>query len=289
MPIDAKTVAELRRRTGLPMMKCKDALEGAGGDLTLAEENLRKEGHKTIDKLKDREMKEGLVFTAEDKGAHAAVAVLCETDFVARSADFQQFGEMLAKCVLAAAPADKGTGDALQGLRLQDGRTVKDHLDDLVGKRIRENMRIGSFARFKPQPGGYIGIYVHHNRKIASLVDFEGRDVPASAPARDLAKDLGMQIAFQHQLMALESKELPPEWVAKEREIFLAQVQDMPEGKRAQIAEGKLAKRMKEVVLLDQPFIKDEKSSVKQRVDAVAKEAGITLRLRRFARIGAGA
>jgi elongation factor Ts len=270
-------------------MKCKEALAGAGGDLTIAEENLRKEGFKTIDKLASREMKEGLVFTAEDKGAVAAVAVLCETDFVARSADVQQFGEMLARCVLASAPADQGTGDALQDLKLEDGRTVKDHLEDLVGKRIRENMKVGSFARFKPQPGGYIGIYVHHNKKIASLVDLEGKDIASKAPVKELAKDLGMQIAFQHQLMALESKELPPEWVAKEREIFVAQVQDMPENKRAQIAEGKLAKRMKEVVLLDQPFIKDDKSSVKQRVDAVAKEAGIELRLRRFARIGAGA
>jgi elongation factor Ts len=289
MSIDAKTVAELRRRTGLPMMKCKEALSTAAGDLTLAEENLRKEGFKTIDKLKDREMKEGFVFTAEGKGAIAAVAVLCETDFVARSGDVQQFGEMLARGVLAGAPSDQGAGDALHGLKLEDGRTVKDHLDDLVGKRVRENMKIGSFARFRPQQNGYVGIYVHHNKKIASLVDFEGKDAATRAPVKDLAKDLGMQIAFQHQLMALESTELAPEWVAKEREIFLAQVQDMPEGKRAQIAEGKLAKRMKEVVLLDQPFIKDDKSSVKQRVDAVAKEAGTTLRLRRFARIGAGA
>ncbi|MCK6461160.1 MAG: translation elongation factor Ts [Planctomycetes bacterium] len=289
MSIDAKTVAELRRRTGLPMMKCKEALEAAGADLTLAEENLRKEGHKTIDKLKDREMKEGLVFIAESKGATAAVAVLCETDFVARSADVQQFGEMLAKGVLASAPSDQGAGDALHGLKLEDGRTVSAHLEDLVGKRIRENMKIGSFARFKPQPGGYVGLYVHHNRKIACLVDLEGKDVAASAAAKDLAKDIGMQIAFHSQLLALEPKELDAAWVAKEREIFLAQVQDMPEAKRAQIAEGKLAKRLKEVVLLDQPFLKDEKMSVKQRVEAVAKGAGTTLRVRRFARVGAGA
>lgn len=289
MAIDAKTVAELRRRTGLPMMKCKEALAAAGGDLALAEENLRKEGFKTIDKLKDREMKEVLVFTAEEKGAVAAVAVLCETDFVARSADFQQFGEMLAKGVLAAAPADQGAGDALHALRLSDGKTVKEHLDDLVGKRIRENMKIGAFARFRPQPGGYVGIYVHHNRKVASLVDFEGKDLAARAPVKELANDLGMQIAFHAQLLALDSKELDPQWVAKEREIFLAQVQEMPEGKRAQIAEGKLGKRLKEVVLLDQPFIKDEKSSVKQRVEAVAKQAETPLRIRRFARVGAGA
>lgn len=289
MPIDAKTVAELRRRTGLPMMKCKEALEAAGGDLTLAEENLRKEGFKTIDKLAGREMKEGFVFTVEEKGTIAAVAVLCETDFVARSADVQQFGEMLARGVLAAAPSDRGAGDALHGLKLADGRTVKDHLDDLVGKRVRENMKIGAYARFVPQPGGYVGVYVHHNKKIACLVDLEGKDLAAKAAVKELAKDLGMQIAFHAQLLALAPEELDAAWVAKEREIFLAQVQDMPEGKRAQIAEGKLAKRLKEVVLLEQPFLKDEKQSVKQRVDAVAKEAGTTLRLRRFARIGAGA
>jgi elongation factor Ts len=288
MGVDAKTVAELRRRTGLPMLKCKEALEAAGGDLALAEENLRKEGHKTIDKLKDREMKEGVVFTAEEKGAVAAVAVLCETDFVARSADVQQFGEMLAKDLLARAPSDQGQGDALHGMKLADGKTVKDHLDDLVGKRIRENMKIGAFARFKPQPGGYVGLYVHHDKRVASLVDLEGKDLGTKPPVKDLTKDLGMQITFQSQLMALDAKELDPAWVAKEREIFLAQVQDMPEAKRAQIAEGKLAKRLKEVVFLDQPFIKDEKVSVKQRAEAIAKQAETTVRIRRFARVGAG-
>lgn len=288
MTIDAKIVAELRRRTGLPMMKCKEALTGASGDLTLAEENLRKEGFKTIDKLKDREMKEGLVFTAEEKGSVAAVAVLCETDFVARSADFQKFGEMLAKDLLAKAPADQGSGDALSGMKLSDGRTVKDHLDDLVGKRVRENMKIGAFARFKPQ-GSYVGVYVHHNKRIASLVELEGKDLAAKAPVKELAKDLGMQIAFHAQLLALDPKELDAAWVAKEREIFVAQVQDMPEAKRAQIAEGKLGKRMKEVVLLEQPFLKDEKSSVKQRVETVAKEVATPVRIRRFARVGAGA
>jgi elongation factor Ts len=157
------------------------------------------------------------------------------------------------KDLLTLAPADAGEGDELAEVRLSDKRTVKEHLDDLVGSRIRENMRIGSFARFRPE-GSFIGAYVHHNRKIACLVELEGADLGARAPARELANDLGMQIAFH-----------------------------------AQIAEGKLAKRLKEVVLLDQPFLKDEKVSVKQRVEAVAKEAGTPIRIRRFARIGAGA
>jgi elongation factor Ts len=148
-------------------------------------------------------------------------------------------------------------------------------------------MKIGGFARFRPQ-GGYVGLYLHHDRRIASLVDLEGKDLGAKAPVKELTKDLGMQIAFQHGLLALDAKAIPAEWIAKEREIFLAQVQDMPEAKRGQIAEGKLAKRLKEVVLHDAPFLKDEKSSVKQRVEAVAKEAGTPVRIRRFARVGAG-
>jgi elongation factor Ts len=195
---------------------------------------------------------------------------------------------MLAKDLLAKAPSDQGDGAALLAVKLSDGRTVQQHLDDLVGSRIRENMKIGSFARFRPQ-GSYVGTYVHHNRKIACLIELEGADLGSRPAAKELANDLGMQVAFHAQLLALEKGGLDAAWLDKEREIFLAQAQEMPEGKRAQVAEGKLAKRIKEVVLLDQPFLKDEKVSVKQRVEAVAKQAETPIRIRRFARIGAGA
>jgi elongation factor Ts len=288
MAIDAKLVAELRRRTGLPMMKCKQALVDGGGDVEEAEERLRKEGHKTIDKLKGREMKEGLVFThAGDEGV-AAVAVLCETDFVARSGDFTAFGEMLVKGLYADAPAERGDGASLASLGLADGRTVAEHLDELVGSKVRENMMLGSFACFKTGQG-YVANYVHHNGRIACLVELSGETLGEHEPVRTLGNELGMQIAFHAQLRALVGDELDAEWVAKEREIYLAQVQDMPEERREKIAEGKLAKRLKEVVLLDQPFIKNEKESVKQHVAAVAKEAGTAIEVRRFARIAAGA
>ena len=288
MAIDAKLVAELRRRTGLPMMKCKQALVDGEGDIEKAEERLRKEGHKTIDKLKGREMKEGLVFThAGDEGV-AAVAVLCETDFVARSGDFIAFGEALAKALYAGAPADRGDGETIAGFGLPDGRTVAQHLDELVGSKIRENMKVGEYACFKTGQG-YVSNYVHHNGKIACLVELGGEALGEHEPVRTLGNELGMQIAFHAQLRALDRNGLDAEWVGKEREIFLAQVQDMPEERRDKIAEGKLAKRLKEVVLLDQPFIKNEKESVKQHVAAVAKEAGTDVEVRRFARIAAGA
>lgn len=288
MAIDAKLVAELRRRTGLPMMKCKQALVDGEGDIEKAEERLRKEGHKTIDKLKGREMKEGLVFThAGDEGV-AAVAVLCETDFVARSGDFIAFGEALAKQLYDAAPADRGAGDSLADFGLVDGRTVAQHLDELVGSKIRENMKVGEYACFKTGQG-YVANYVHHNTRIACLVELGGETLGEHEAVRTLGNELGMQIAFHAQLRALDQDGLDAGWVNKEREIFLAQVQNMPEDRRDKIAEGKLAKRLKEVVLLDQPFIKNEKESVKGHVAAVAKEAGTDIEVRRFARIAAGA
>lgn len=288
MAIDAKLVAELRRRTGLPMMKCKQALVAGDGDIEKAEEQLRKEGHKTIDKLKGREMKEGLVFTHSGDEGVAAVAVLCETDFVARSGDFVAFGEALARQLYEAAPADRGDGESLAGFGLADGRTVAQHLDELVGSKIRENMKVGEYACFKTTQG-YVASYVHHNTKIACLVELGGETLGEHEIVRTLGHELGMQIAFHSQLRALDRDGLDEEWVGKEREIFLAQVQDMPEERRDKIAEGKLAKRLKEVVLLEQPFIKNEKASVKQHVAAVAKEAGTAVEVRRFARIAAGA
>jgi elongation factor Ts len=269
-------------------MKCKQALVDGDGDLEKAEERLRKEGHKTIDKLKGREMKEGLVFRHTGDGGVAAVAVLCETDFVARSGDFVAFGEALVKSLFDAAPADRGDGDSLAAFRLADGRTVAEHLDELVGSKIRENMKVGEYACFKTAQG-YVANYVHHNGKIACLVELAGESLGEHEAVRTLGHELGMQIAFHAQLRALDQDGLDAEWVDKEREIFLAQVQNMPEDRRDKIAAGKLAKRLKEVVLLDQPFIKNEKESVKQHVAAIAKEAGTDVEVRRFARIAAGA
>lgn len=289
MEISAKLVAELRKRTGLPLMKCKQALVDAGGDIDVAMDNLRKAGEKTIDKLKDREMKEGLVFRHVAEDGAAAVAVLCETDFVARSGDFVAFGEDLVKQLFANAPADQGDGASLASFQLSDGRTVQEHLDELVGSKIRENMKLGDWARFRA-PDGLVSTYVHHNQKIACLVELAGENLAGHDAVAAMGNDLGMQVAFHAGVQALTQDGIDPAWIEKEREIFVAQVQDMPEERRGKIAEGKLAKKLKEVVLLDMPFIKAEgKESVAEHVAAVAKETGTGVTVKRFARIGAGA
>ena len=282
--IDAKLVAELRKRTGLPMMKCKSALVDAGGDIEAAADGLRKQGVKAADKVASRELKEGRVFTWADGSGACAVSVLCQTDFVAANDEVISFGEMLAKDLFANAPSDSGDGASLAQFKLSDGRTVEEVHKDFALK-IRENIQVGEFARFRPE-NGMVSSYVHHNSKIACLIEFGGREIDVDA-VQELGRDLGMQVAFHKEVRALTRDGIDEDWIAKEREIFVAQVQEMPEEKRGMIAEGKLSKRLKDVVLLEQPFIKDEKVSVKQRIESVAKAASIELELVRFARIGA--
>jgi elongation factor Ts len=288
MEITAKMVAELRARTGLPMMKCKKALVEADGDIETAIDNLRKEGEKTIGKLSSREMKEGLVFTHQDDAGAAAVSILCETEPVATSAPIGEFGGMLVKDIYAKAPADTGTGADIADLELSDGRKVSAVLDEFVGSTIRENMKIGAFARFKPS-NGVVSVYVHHNKKVAVLVELEGEGLAAHDAIGELGNDLGMHIAWNSDVQSLTRDGIDPEWIAKEREIFMAQVENMPEDKREKIAEGKLSKRLKDVVLLEQPFVKNQSESVQQHVEAVGKQIGTKVAIKRFARIAAGA
>jgi elongation factor Ts len=286
MGIDAKLVAELRGRTGLPMMKCKQALTEADGNLELAHENLRKAGVKAAEKVAHRELKEGIVFLHAVDGAACAVSLLCLTDFVAKSADVVAFGEALVRDLFERAPADTGTGESLQDYALLDGTKVAETYKEFALK-LGENIQIGSFARFKPEQGR-VATYVHHNGKIAVLVELAGEGLSGSAAVETLGKDLGMHVAFHSEVQALSRDEIDPEWIEKEKEIFAAQVEKMPENKREQILMGKLNKRIQEVVLLDQPFIRNDKETVSKHVAAVAKEVGTSVEIRRFARIAAG-
>ena len=287
MSIDAKLVAELRRRTGLPMMKCKVALVDAGGDIEKATKNLRKQGVKAAEKVAHRELKDGAVFAHVTEAGACAVSLLCQTDFVAKSEDIVAFGNALAKDLYENAPADSGTGESLQDFELASGGTVAAKQEEFALK-IRENIQVGEYARFRPG-NGLVTSYVHHNKKIACLVEFAGDDLGNHDAVSELGRDLGMQIAFHKDVRALRREDLDQDWVAKEREIFYAQTEKMPADKRDQITEGKLSKHLREVVLLDQPFIKHDKETVRKRVEAVAGETGTNLSLARFARIAAGA
>ena len=255
--ITASMVKELREKTDAPMMECKKALTEAGGDLARAEEILRVKLGNKAGKAASRVTAEGIVgvHLSSDGRTAAIVEVNCETDFVAKNDDFQAFAKALAARVADGAPADVA---ALSAMPL-DGGTVESRRTELIGK-IGENMSIRRFVRLSA--AGRVASYVHGGSKIGVLVDVEGGD-------EALARDLAMQIAASKPV-ALDRTGVPADLIEKERSI--AQQKAAESGKPADIVarmvEGTVAKYLKEVTLLGQPFVKDDKQTVEQLLKA---------------------
>lgn len=251
--ITAGMVKELRDKTDAPMMECKKALAEANGDLGRAEEILRVKLGNKASKAASRVAAEGVVavYIAPDGKNGALVEVNCETDFVAKNGEFLGFAGMLAELAAMQRPADV---EALSRLPLK-GSTVEELRKTLVG-RIGENMAIRRFARMTAQ--GRLASYIHGGAKIGVLVDVAGGD-------DELAKDLAMHIAASKPV-ALSVAAVPAELVRKERSIAAAKAAES--GKPANIVEkmveGSVQKFLKEVTLLGQPFVKNDKQSVEQ-------------------------
>ncbi len=246
-------VKELREKTDAPMMECKKALTEAGGDMGRAEEILRVKLGNKASKAAARVTAEGVVgiWLSDDRKLGAIVEVNCETDFVAKNDDFLAFTRDVAALVASANPADVA---ALSALPMGAG-TVESVRTALVG-RIGENMSIRRFARVAAQ--GRLASYVHGGSKIGVLIDVDGGD-------EALAKDLAMHIAAGKP-KALSKEGVPADDVQRERSI--AQQKAAESGKPAEIVakmvEGAVQKYLKEVTLLGQPFVKDDKLTVEQ-------------------------
>ena len=261
--ITANLVKELRDKTDAPMMECKKALTEAAGDLAKAEEILRIKLGNKASKAASRVTAEGVVaaHVTKDAKAGALIELNCETDFVAKNAEFLAFADRLAQLVVEHKPADVG---ALSSLPC-DGSTVDDVRRALVGK-IGENMTIRRFARMSAQ--GRLANYIHGGAKIGVLVDVVGGD-------QVLAKDLAMHIAASKPV-ALSPSEVPSAVVDKEREIAAAKAAES--GKPANIiqkmVEGSVQKFLREVTLLGQPFVKNDKQSVGELLKAKAASVG---------------
>jgi elongation factor Ts len=277
MAVTAEAVKALRERTGAGMMECKRALVETNGDLEAAAEIMRKTGLAKADKKASRVAAEGVVVierSADGKQA-AVVEVNSETDFVAREKDFQSFATDVAKVVLAARPADL---DALLGARLPSGQTVDEARRALIA-RIGENIGVRRFELLSADAP--LAVYLHGTR-IGSLVVLAGGD-------EQLGKDLAMHIAaINPQFLAPD--DVPADQVAKEREIYVAQVAADPKaaGKPAEIiakmVDGKVRKYLGEITLLGQPFVKDDKQAV---ADVLKKANARVVRFVRY-EVGAG-
>jgi len=251
--ITAGMVKELREKTDAPMMECKKALAEANGDMAKAEEILRVKLGNKASKAAGRVAAEGVVaaYISTDGKLGSLFEVNCETDFVAKNDDFLAFAGALARLAAEQAPADV---EAIATLSL-DGATVEETRKALVGK-IGENMAPRRFKRIAAQ--GRLLSYIHGGAKVGVLVDLVGGD-------EQLGKDIAMHIAASKPV-ALSQSEVPAELIQKERDIAAAKAAES--GKPANIVEkmveGSVQKYLKEVTLLGQPFVKNDKQTIEQ-------------------------
>ncbi|MGA2507104.1 MAG: translation elongation factor Ts [Chitinispirillaceae bacterium] len=275
MEISAAQVKELREKTGIGMMICKQALQASNGDMKLAIENLRKQGQMTAAKRAGKVAKEGIVSIVTDTRSAIVYEVNSETDFVARNDDFIAFVEKLGVLLLAKKPASL---EEAKGLVLPDsGSTVESRVTELVGK-IGENLSFRRYRKIDINPSTErVSTYVHGKGKIGVAVKLSV-DSPAALAHEAvglLGKDLAMQVAAANPIAA-DRQSIPTDIVAKEKEIYLTQVQSSgkPEKIWEKIIEGKLVKFYQEAVLVEQAYIRDPNTSVVDRIKAAEKEIG---------------
>jgi elongation factor Ts len=273
MSVTAEAVKQLRERTGAGMMECKKALVETSGDLDAAAELMRKQGLAKADKKATRIAAEGVIAveSAADGRAAAMVEVNCETDFVAREADFRAFAGEVARKVLEARPAN---AEALNALTLPNGETVDVRRRALVAK-IGENISVRRFV--VAESAGLVGAYLHGTR-IGVLVATQGGDLA-------LARDLAMHVAAGNPPY-LSVADVPAAEVAKEREIRIEQAKTSgkPPEIVAKMVDGQLRKWQGEITLLGQPFVKDPD----QTVEKLLKGAGASVQSFQRFEVGAG-
>ncbi len=251
--ITASMVAELRAKTDAPMMECKKALTEAGGDADRAEEILRVKLGNKAGKAASRVTAEGVVSAAVNGSTGALVEVNCETDFVSKNESFLAFTTACARLVAEHNPADVAALSSLAYAQDGFGPTLEDVRKGLIGK-IGENMAIRRFQRYAN--GGKLASYLHGTR-IGVIVEFDGDAVAA--------KDVAMHVAAMKPA-ALSQANVPAALVDKERKIAAEKAAES--GKPAEIVakmvEGSVQKFLKEVSLLNQTFVKNDKQTVEQ-------------------------
>lgn len=271
----AADVKRLREQTGAGMMDCKNALAEADGDFEAAVEILRLKGAKDVTKRATRTAGNGLV-TAELDGNSAGVLVElnCETDFVAKNEQFQEVAARIAKAALASKVTDRL---ALLSTEAGAGKTVEQVIEE-ASAAIKEKLELGRFARFE---GGYVTSYLHRSDR--DLPPTLGVLVQLDKPSEDVAKDLAQQIAAMRP-QYLTREEVPADVVEKERRIAeqITRDEGKPEQAIPRIVEGRLGAFFKDVVLVEQAFVKEPKQSVAQ----VLKADGVTVQ--GFARFQVG-
>ena len=287
MQVTAAMVKELRELSGAGMSACKNALVEANGDITRASEILREKGLAAAAKKAGRIAAEGLVMTAltDDRKKGAIVEVNSETDFVAKNEEFIAFVKNMAAQALAS-NADTVEAMLEEKWAADTAMTVKDALSGKVAT-IGENIGLRRFERYSVTSGGAVVDYIHGGGRVGVMLELVADTV--NDEVIEAGRNVCMQIAAMSPQFATRA-DVPEEYLAKEREILTQQT--MAEGKPANIAEkmveGRLAKQLKEICLVDQEYVKDGELSVGQYLDTVAKAVGGKVAVAKFVRFEKG-
>lgn len=285
-------VKELREKTGAGMMDCKKALAESSGDFDRAMQVLREKGIAKATSKEGRTTSEGVIVSYVMPGEHvgALVEINCETDFVARTDKFREFAKSVARHVAETALLpESGSGDLLlkQQLTANKSISVGDAVTEIIAA-LGENTMIKRFARVDGADS-LIATYVHAGDKLGVLVEVDGAGHGADDVARTFARDVAMHVAAAAPI-SIRRDEVNKDIVDKERAIFRKQAEN--EKKPAQIidkiVEGRVEKFFAEVVLTEQPYVKDNDRTVGDYLRETGKNLGKNLTIKRFVRFRLG-
>jgi elongation factor Ts len=304
--ISAKLVKQLRDKTGAGMMECKKALQEADGDFEKAEIILRKRGLAGATKKEGRSTKQGLIAShvSPDAKAGVLVEVNCESDFVARTEDFQSLAADIAAHIAQTKPKVLRVEEVTEAERanfkaheaLYEQKFTKDQnttIADLVKSKIAklgENINVSRFIVYEVNGTGVVGSYVHTGSQIGVLLEVHApQPVTGKEEFRTLVHDIAMQITAAHP-QCVSRENVPSDLLHKEREIQRdrARGEGKPEKMLDKIVEGRLTKFYEEICLLDQPFIRENTISVGELIKTAAGKLGGSIDIARFVRYKVG-
>jgi elongation factor Ts len=285
--ISAKLVQELRQKTGAGMMDCKKALKENNGDVEESITWLRQKGIAKADKGSARIAAEGLVdtYVQPDGQVGVLIEVNCQTDFVARNEAFKALVKNLAQ---QAATADSVESLLAQPYIENSSVTVDEFIKETIAT-LGENIQVRRFVSFSlANTSGIVDSYIHTGGRVGVLLELNSR---TNAPAtqedfQNLARNAAMQVAACPNVEYVSIDQIPAEVVTKEKDIEMGKddLGNKPENIKEKIVQGRIEKRLKEMTLLDQPFIRDQSISVEELVKQVKSIVGEEIKVSRFVR-----
>ncbi|ARV62509.1 translation elongation factor Ts [Nostocales cyanobacterium HT-58-2] len=286
--ISAKLVQELRQKTGAGMMDCKKALKENDGDIEKAIEWLRQKGIAKAEKGAGRIAAEGLVDTYIQPGGQVGVLieVNCQTDFVARNEAFKTLVQNLAK--------QATTAENLESLLAQpyiedESLNVEDFIKQTIAQ-LGENIQVRRFVKFALAEGtqGVVDSYIHTGGRVGVLVELDSQSDSAAGGEEfsTLARNVAMQVAACPNVEYVNVDQIPAEVAQKEKDIEMGRddLANKPQNIKEKIVQGRIEKRLKEMTLLDQPYIRDQSITVEELIKQSASQLGNSIQVRRFTR-----